>query len=186
MKQIFHEYLVENVNDYDDYKISSFGLYDGVNNNRGYAGINRYYQIEYVHKKHDGIRFYITTDAYNLVSDYQSAKKQLDYINISMDLFQKNIDEKSIKLKSVYFSRYSDFFGLPASEEVVLKNIDAFEPEIEVNCEKISFQKLVELDDLIKQTFPKGCFYILKLNNKEYTCYSDNLKEYKSYEEFYK
>ena len=75
MLQLFDEYLIENIADYEDYEMTSFGLYDGPTNGRGYAAFNKYFEAEYVHKKHSTIRFYLSTDRYDIISNYDDAKK---------------------------------------------------------------------------------------------------------------
>jgi len=157
IKEKFNKYIIKNVENYKDYEMVNFGLYDGVTNNRGYAGINKYYEIEYAHKEHEWVKFYIMSDGYDLVSNYKTAENEIKYITITMNLFYENIDEEKIKLKSIYFSKYSDFIDIPATKEEVLNNIDAFEPQTEVNIEKVSFSELLVIALLLKIMI---CFFI--------------------------
>lgn len=185
MLQLFNEYLIENIDDYKDYEITSFGLYDGPTNGRGYAAFNKYFEAEYVHKKHSTIRFHLITDRYDIISDYNDAKNELQYILYAMEIYNENINNDKITVKTMSFPSYRQYSEQPATKDFVQSNMNLFYPDIEVNTKEISYQELKEFDWKIGQIFPNERYYILADIDEDIGIYSTQLELYHDYEERY-
>lgn len=185
MMQIFNEYLIENIADYKDYEMTSFGLYDGPTSGRGYAAVNKYFEAEYVHKKHSTIRFYLQTDRYNIVSNYDDAKNELQYILYATEIYNENINNDKITVKTVSFPSYRQYSEQPATKEFVQSNINLFYPEIEVNTKELDYEELKEIDYQINQIFPNERYYIFADIDEDSGIYSTQLEQYQDYDELY-
>lgn len=185
MLQLFDEYLIENIADYEDYEMTSFGLYDGPTNGRGYAAFNKYFEAEYVHKKHSTIRFYLSTDRYDIISNYDDAKNELQYILYAIEIYNENINNDKITVKTMSFPSYRQYSEQAATKDFVQSNMNLFYPDIEVNTKEISYEELKEIDREIGQIFPNERYYILADIDEDIGIYSTQLELYHNYEERY-
>ena len=192
MREIFKDYMQENIENYQDFEEVMFGLYEGTTTpgERGYAGVGQYYEIEYAHKKYDWVRFYISTDGYELVSNYENALKILDYMDIATEYFHENVNEQNIVLTTVYCSPwilesedYDKFIKKPATKESVLDYIQIFEPKITLNGADFNYKNLIDLDNRISQVFPRGSSYEINFKDRTISCSSEILQEYNNYDE---
>ena len=198
VQEKFQEYLTQNIPNYKDYEIYYPTLYNGVDNRRGYAGKNHYYESECVHKKY-GMKFYIRTSGFDIVSDYEFVRddieKEIKYIDLAINLYQSQINKPGIKLKSFEFPNNDDFYKLNPSKESILNNIDKIKPKIIIDINKINYKKLLDTNELIKKMFSNEIFYYLNYNNKDIKynnrilvdiCLSSSdLNKYHSYEDFF-
>lgn len=185
MQQLFNEYLIENIDDYEDYEMTSFGLYNGPTNGRGYAAFNKYFEAEYVHKKHSTIRFYLSTDRYDIISNYDDAKNELQYILYAIEIYNENINNDKITVKTMSFPSYRQYSEQAATKDFVQSNMNLFYPDIEVNTKEISYEELKEIDREIGQIFPNERYYILADIDEDIGIYSTQLELYHNYEERY-
>lgn len=185
MMQLFNEYLIENIDDYKDYKMTSFGLYDGPTNGRGYAAFNKYFQAEFVHKKHSSIRFYLSTDRYNIISNYDDAKNELQYILYAIETFNESICNEKIILKTMSFPPYRQYSEQIATKNFVQVNMNLFYPEIEIDTKKISYDELKAIDQEINQIYPNERYYVLEDIDEDIGIYSTKLGMYHNYDEIY-
>ncbi|OUP76787.1 hypothetical protein B5F09_08055 [Erysipelatoclostridium sp. An173] len=185
MQQLFNEYLIENIDDYEDYEMTSFGLYNGPTNGRGYAAFNKYFEAEYIHKTHSSIRFYLTTDRYNIISNYDDAKNELQYILYAIEIYNENINNGKIAVRTMTFPSYRQYSEQPATKNFVQSNMDLFYPTIEVNTKKVSYEELKEIDQEISHIFSNERYYILTDIDENIGIYSKQLEMYHNYEERY-
>ena len=185
MLQIFNDYLAENISDYKDYVMTDFGLYDGSTNGRGYAAFNKYFQVEYVHKKHSSIRFYLMTDRYDIISNYDDAKNELQYILYAIEIYNENINNDKINVKTMSFPDYRQYSEQMATKDFVQVNMNLFYPDIEIKTTEINYEELKEIDQEISCIFPNERYYILTDIDEDIGIYSNQLENYNSYEECY-
>lgn len=183
MLQIFNEYLIDNIDDYEDYDMTGFGLYDGPTSGRGYAAFNKYFQAEYVHKRHSSIRFYLSTDRYDIISNYDDAKNELQYILYAVEIFNEHIHNDNIAVKTMSFPSYRQYSEQSATKDFVQSNMDLFCPEIEIKTEEVSYEELKDIDNQISQIFPNERYYILADLDEDLGIYSSQLEQYQDYVE---
>lgn len=192
MEEIFRDYMRENIENYQDFKEVSFGLYEGPTTpgERGYAGVGQYYEIEYAHKDYEWIRFYISTNGYKLESNYEEELKRLEYIDVATNLFHEKIDKKKLILNTVYCAprnlegeKRDDFQKDPATAESILKYIEIFQPEITLSASNFTYEELISLDNNISKTFPKGSHYEIRFKNGEISRDSSEIQKFKRYED---
>ena len=183
MLRLFNEYLIENIDDYKDYEMTSFGLYNGSTNGRGYAAFNKYFEAEYVHKKHSTIRFYLQTDRYDIISNYDDAKNELQYILYAMEIYNENINNDKITLKTMSFPSYRQYSDQPATKDFVQSNMNLFYPDIEIITKEINYEELKEIDEQINNVFPNERYYIFADIDEDTGIYSTQLELYHDYGE---
>ena len=181
MMEVFNEYLIENIADYKDYEMTSFGLYDGTTKGRGYAAFNKYFEAEYVNKKHSTIRFYLHTDGYDIISNYDDAKNELQYILYAIEIYNENINNDKITVRTMSFPSYRQYSEQPATKDFVQSNMDLFYPDIEVNTKDLDYEELKEIDGEISQIFPNERYYILADLDEDIGIYSTQLEQYQDY-----
>lgn len=165
--------------------MTSFGLYDGPTNGRGYAAPNKYFKAEYTLKRHSSIQFYLSTDRYDIISDYESNKNELQYILYAIEIYNENIHNDKITVKTMRFPSYNKYWNQPSSKDFVQSNTNLFYPKIEINAKDISYEELKEIDQKINQIFPNERYYILADIDEDIGIYSTQLENYNDYKERY-
>lgn len=182
MHNIFQQYLEENIADYENYKECLFGLHDGPSSKGGksYGGFGKYYEIEYCHKQH-GIRLILSTDGYEIHDNYDDIKKQIQFIEYAMEIFNERIQDDRVTMRTMSFTENKDYENIKPSKEFVLDHLELFSPEIDVLAENMDYVEFKAIDEKISQFFSDVRFYRIIDSTDDISFNSNNLEEFKKY-----